>query len=159
MTKTSFEDRCNILSELWMNYRNDQNFNDFISYNDLGLPLAYAIQTNLVKANKGGIEYINETFDLLLSSLELQDNGYVTLDDIFLDNQQQQEYNCIMENKVDYTVSRHEVETFFSRTFTDKQWEVLASEIESIFYHYLWSDLPSIVEDIDNLVDQDSKFD
>jgi len=88
MTKTSFEDRCNILSELWMNYRNDQNFNDFISYNDLGLPLAYAIQTNLVKANKGGIEYINETFDLLLSSLELQDNGYVTLDDIFLDNQQ-----------------------------------------------------------------------
>jgi len=64
-----------------------------------------------------------------------------------------------MENKVDYTVSRHEVETFFSRTFTDKQWEVLASEIESIFYHYLWSDLPSIVEDIDNLVDQDSKFD
>jgi len=64
-----------------------------------------------------------------------------------------------MENKVDYTVHRSEVEIFFSRTFTDKQWEVLASEIESIFYHYLWSDLPAIVEDLDNLVEQDSKFD
>jgi hypothetical protein len=64
-----------------------------------------------------------------------------------------------MENKVDYTVSRQEVETFFSRTLTDKQWEVLASEIESIFYHYLWTDLPAIVENLDSLVEQDAKFD
>jgi hypothetical protein len=64
-----------------------------------------------------------------------------------------------MENKVDYTVHRSEVETFFSRTFTDKQWEVLAGEIESIFYHYLWSDLPAIVDDLDSIVDPDAKFD
>lgn len=87
MTATSFEDRCSILAELWMNYRNDQNFTDFISYNDLGLPLAYLLDNEIVKSTPLSLKFINETFDLLLGSLELQDNGYVTLDDVFLDNQ------------------------------------------------------------------------
>jgi hypothetical protein len=87
MTATSFEDRCSILAELWMNYRNDQNFEDFISYNDLGLPLAYLLDNRIVKSTALSVKFINETFDLLLGSLELKDNGYVTLDDIFLDNQ------------------------------------------------------------------------
>jgi len=87
MTATSFDDRCSILAELWMNYRNDQNFEDFISYNDLGLPLAYLLDNRIVKSTALSVKFINETFDLLLGSLELKDNGYVTLDDIFLDNQ------------------------------------------------------------------------
>jgi hypothetical protein len=87
MTATSFDDRCSILAELWMNYRNDQNFEDFISYNDLGLPLAYLLDNEIVKSTALSVKFINETFDLLLGSLELKDNGYVTLDDIFLDNQ------------------------------------------------------------------------
>jgi hypothetical protein len=62
-----------------------------------------------------------------------------------------------MENKVVYEVSRHEVETVFSRTFTDEQWLTLVSEIESIFYHYLWTDLPTIVEDLDSIVEENSK--
>jgi len=88
MKPTVFEDRCSILAELWMNYRNDPNFEDFISYNDLGLPLAYILDNGIAKQTELSIKFINETFDLLLGSLELQDNGYVTLDDIFLDNQQ-----------------------------------------------------------------------
>lgn len=88
MTTTSFDDRCSILAELWMNYRNDQNFEDFISYNDLGLPLAYLLDNEIVKPTPLSTKFINETFDLLLGSLEQTDNGYVTLDDIFLDNQQ-----------------------------------------------------------------------
>lgn len=87
MTVTSFEDRCSILAELWMNYRNDQNFQEFVSYNDLGLPLSYLLNNEIVKSTPLSIKFINETFDLLLASLELQDNGYVTLDDVFLDNQ------------------------------------------------------------------------
>jgi hypothetical protein len=87
MTETSFDDRCSILAELWMNYRKDQNFEDFISYNDLGLPLAYLLDNKIVKSTALSVKFINETFDLLLGSLELKDNGYVTLDDIFLDNQ------------------------------------------------------------------------
>ncbi len=87
MTSTTFENRCNILGELWMNYRNDQNFEDFISYNDLGLPLAYAVSGKMAKVTELGAKYINETFDLLLSSLEVEDNDFTTLDDVFLDSQ------------------------------------------------------------------------
>lgn len=59
-----------------------------------------------------------------------------------------------MENKVDYTVTRAEVETYFSRSFTDEEWATLASEIENIFYHYLWADLPTIVEDLPNIMEE-----
>jgi hypothetical protein len=85
MTETTFQDKCNILSELWMNYRNDDNFEEFIKYNDLGLPLAYGIANGIVKPTEISDKFINETFNLLLSSLEVEDNGYVTLDDVFLD--------------------------------------------------------------------------
>jgi hypothetical protein len=85
MTETTFQNKCDILSELWINYKTDQNFEDFISYNDLGLPLAYAIANGIVAATEMSERFINETFLLLLSSLEVEDNGYVTLDDIFLD--------------------------------------------------------------------------
>lgn len=88
MTPTTFENKCNILGELWMNYRNDQNFEDFISYNDLGLPLAYAVSSKMAKVTELGAKYINETFNLLLSSLEVEDNDFTTLDDVFLDSQQ-----------------------------------------------------------------------
>jgi hypothetical protein len=60
-----------------------------------------------------------------------------------------------MENKVDYTVTRQEVETYFTRTFTDREWEALASEIENIFYHYLWADLPMIVADLESIIEED----
>ena len=88
MTETTFQNKCDILSELWMNYRNDDNFEEFISYNDLGLPLAYALANGIATATEVSNKFINETFQLLLSSLEVEDNGYVTLDDIFLDSQQ-----------------------------------------------------------------------
>lgn len=85
MTETTFQNKCDILSELWINYKTDPNFEDFISYNDLGLPLAYAIANGIVSATPMSEKFINETFLLLLNSLEVEDNGYVTLDDIFLD--------------------------------------------------------------------------
>lgn len=58
-----------------------------------------------------------------------------------------------MENKVEYVVTRSEVENVF-REFTDKEWVVIAGEIENIFYHYLWSDLPNIVEDLPSLLEE-----
>lgn len=63
-----------------------------------------------------------------------------------------------LENKVDYTVHRSVVESVFSRTFTDEEWGVLACEIESILDHYVWLDLPSKIEDLEWLVEQDRKY-
>ena len=84
-SKTSFEDKCNILADLWLNYRNDEEFTDFIEYNDLGLPLAYAISNEIVEETETARRYVEETFELLLEGLELDDEdvAYETLDDMF----------------------------------------------------------------------------
>ena len=84
MSETTLENKAVILSELWLGYKNDQNFEDFFAYNDLGLPLAYAISNGIVKATDTSNRFINETFSLLLASLEIEDEGYDGLDDIFL---------------------------------------------------------------------------
>ena len=84
MSITTQENKAGILSELWLGYKNDQNFEDFFSYNDLGLPLAYAIANGIVKGTELSNRFIDETFTLLLASLEIEDEGYDGLDDIFL---------------------------------------------------------------------------
>jgi len=80
---TPFSIRCAILAELWLNYRNDDNFTDFVAYNDLGLPLAYSIDNNIIESTPRAEEFINEAFDLLLSGLEQEDTGFESLNDLF----------------------------------------------------------------------------
>lgn len=84
MSETTSENKANILSELWLGYKTDENFEDFFSYNDLGLPLAYAINNGIVKATEVSNRFINETFALLLASLEVEDEGFEDLDDVFM---------------------------------------------------------------------------
>ena len=83
---TPFSDQCVILADLWLNYRSDEEFADFIEYNDIGLPLAYAVTNNLAEVNSTGESLIGETFDLLLSGLGLDDMGYDNLDDLFVNS-------------------------------------------------------------------------
>ena len=61
--------KCEILGELWLNYRNDEQFKDFIEYNDLGLPLAYAFANEIAKETELAERYVNESYDLLAESL------------------------------------------------------------------------------------------
>jgi hypothetical protein len=80
---TSFENQCAILADLWLNYKSNEELEDFIEYNDLGLPLAYLIHTGLATVTDDGIVYVDETFDLLISSLGLDLEGeYETLNEI-----------------------------------------------------------------------------
>jgi hypothetical protein len=76
---TSYTDKCAILAELWLNYRSDEEFQDFLEYNDLGLPLAYAIDNDIVKSSEMAQKFVEETFDLFLSTLGLEDDGYESL--------------------------------------------------------------------------------
>lgn len=83
--KTTIEKRCNILSELWMEYRNEVEFQDFIAYNDLGLPLAFMLDEGLVNPTSRSTLMINETFDLFLATLgREEDEGYDSLDDMLV---------------------------------------------------------------------------
>lgn len=81
-TETSFENKCNILAELWVEYKGQDEFEDFIGYNDIGLPLAYAISVDIVKTSTKAEMFINETFELLLSGLGKNDTGYEDLEEL-----------------------------------------------------------------------------
>ena len=81
---TTFENKCSILAELWLDYRSEHDFKDFVSYNDLGLPLGFMISENIVTPNQRAKDMIEETFVLLLATLEVEDVGFDTLDDLML---------------------------------------------------------------------------
>ena len=80
--ETTFDNKVAILAELWLDYRDDEEFTDFIEYNDLGLPLAYAISNDIVKITPTAERFIAETFDLLLAALDVEDEGFETLEDV-----------------------------------------------------------------------------
>lgn len=82
MTTTTFENKCLILSDLWLNYRNDEQFANFIAYNDLGLPLAYAISEGIVDNTELATKFIDEAFELLLGLVGVEDNEWQSLDEI-----------------------------------------------------------------------------
>ena len=79
---TSFSNKVNILSELYTNYRHDSHLKDFIEYNDLGLPLAFLAVEGLAEITDQGSEYIEETWLLFISSLDIEDTGFEDLDSL-----------------------------------------------------------------------------
>ena len=88
-TSTLYSDKVSILADLWLNYRSDENFQDFIEYNDLGLPLAYAISQGIVESTPIAEGFVNETFELLVEALGIEeDTGYETLDDLLADSEE-----------------------------------------------------------------------
>lgn len=81
--ETTFENKCQILAELWLNYREDEEFQDFVSYNDLGLPLAYAVAYHIIEESPMATQFINETFRLLLSGLGVEEDlGFEVFEDV-----------------------------------------------------------------------------
>jgi len=79
---TTLTDKANILADLWLNYRDDTEFQDFVDYNDLGLPLAYALSMGIVPETEMLVNFVNETFEVLLAGLSLEDTGFQNLDEI-----------------------------------------------------------------------------
>lgn len=81
--ETTYENKCYILAEVWLGYRLDPQFVDFVEYNDLGLPLAYAIANKIVPSSDKAKNFVEETFDLLLAGVGIdEDTGFENMDDI-----------------------------------------------------------------------------
>ena len=80
-----FQNKITILSELWMNYRDDQELEDFINYNDLGLPLAYFLMNEIVLPTIQSAVYIDETYNLFIASLGVEDREWESLDELLGD--------------------------------------------------------------------------
>ena len=82
---TPFEIQCMILADLWMNYRKDMSFDDFVQQIHVGLPAAWLIAEELCTPGDKLKGMIEETFMLLLKALEVEeDTGFDSLDDLLL---------------------------------------------------------------------------
>ncbi len=79
---TDFSNVCDILGELYSQYKEDKEFKDFIEFNDLGLPLAYLTREHLAVPSDDGARYIMETWELFISSLGLEDTGFTDLNSV-----------------------------------------------------------------------------
>ena len=79
---TSYFNQVSILSELWIGHKDDEQFSEFMEYNDLGLPLAYAVANEIVTSTEKVQILVEETFDSLLDGLGTEDEGFETLAEI-----------------------------------------------------------------------------
>lgn len=78
-------DKAGILSQFWMEFRDDEALKDFIEFNDMGLPLAFFVASGIVQDSSMSETYISETFDLFLVALEIEEqeiDGMETLNDV-----------------------------------------------------------------------------
>jgi hypothetical protein len=82
MLTTTFDNKALILGQLWIQFKGDDEFSDFFEYNDLGLPLAFAFAEGIVNHTPTLEQYINETWDLFLEGLEMEDTGFENLDEL-----------------------------------------------------------------------------
>ena len=86
MPTTTFESKALILGQLWINFKTDDEWVDFMVYNDLGLPLAFAFAKGIVNHTPTLEQYINETWDLFIEGLDIEDIGFESIEDILEDD-------------------------------------------------------------------------
>jgi hypothetical protein len=86
---STFENRVAVLGEAYTAGIEDEGWLSFKSYSDVGLPLAYLISSGVVEVTtetREGIEnYIDETYELLMSLLQVPDedkNNFADLDEL-----------------------------------------------------------------------------
>ena len=80
---TPFLIRCEILSDLWLHHKTDNEFTEFFAYNDLGLPLAHLIAEGAVEAKPIATKFVDETFEMFVACLTIEDEGFENLDEMF----------------------------------------------------------------------------
>ena len=82
---TPIEKQTEILSQLWMDYRDEEYFKDFFVYADLGFPLAYLLTQNVVTRNDETDKFIGDTWEMFLGLVALEDTGFDELSELLED--------------------------------------------------------------------------
>ena len=82
MPTTTFESKALILGQLWRHHKDAEELADFFAYNDIGVPLAFAFAEGIVNHTPSLEQYVNESFDLFLEQLNIEDAGFYDLPDL-----------------------------------------------------------------------------
>ena len=80
--KTPYNYQFQILSSIWLEFRDEEDFAEMFEFADLGFPLAYAIDNKIVESTNQAEKLIQETFALLLETLEVEDTGFDTAEEL-----------------------------------------------------------------------------
>ena len=83
MPTTTFDNKALILGQVWMQHKSDNEMADFFAYNDIGVPLAFAFAEGIVNHTPSLEQYVNESFDLLLEAIDIEDTGFEDLQDLW----------------------------------------------------------------------------
>lgn len=84
-TTTPYTKKCEILSEVWFEFRNSEVLKEVIEYGDLGFPLAYAIAEKIIESSPLAENFVNDVWEMFLYNLSIEeDTGFESLDDVFL---------------------------------------------------------------------------
>jgi hypothetical protein len=87
MSKTPFSNKVDVLGEFWLLYRDqaaeDQGWQDFIDWADVGLPMAYMAWQGMVTIKPDSKKYIEEAWDVFCEMLNVDPNGkYINMADL-----------------------------------------------------------------------------
>lgn len=64
--QTDFLTKCKVLGAIWIEQSENSDFNEFMRFNDLGLPLAYAHTEGMATIEDKGKIYIEQSWERLL---------------------------------------------------------------------------------------------
>lgn len=80
-----FADKTGILAQLWIDFREDDNFKAFMEYNDIGVPMAYYVAEGLVNGLTDlGEQYIEESIEMMFKLLDITEEEVEGLHEINL---------------------------------------------------------------------------
>jgi hypothetical protein len=80
---TTFSNKVEILADLWLNFSEDERFAGFAEINNVGLPLAFLLKYEFCTLTDSGTNSINDTFTELIDMADIEDTGFVNLNEIF----------------------------------------------------------------------------
>lgn len=82
-TSTDYSKQVDILHDIFYNHVGEERFDDFVDFNDIGLPLAYAIHEGIVESTPLAEDLVRQTFTLLLDLFGIDDDtGFDSLEQI-----------------------------------------------------------------------------
>lgn len=79
---TTFSNKCFILGTFFIQEADNEEFSNFFEYNDIGLPLAYSHSQDLCNLTDKGTQWVEDTWELFIEALAIEDTGFESLDDI-----------------------------------------------------------------------------
>jgi len=80
---TPFDTQCEILSDLWLNYRTEESVEPLFEYFDIGFPLAFAYNQGIIKLEPVAKSMIETTWAGVIDSFgHDEDPGFESLGEL-----------------------------------------------------------------------------